>query len=149
MDGKYSRSCIARCYCSCEYRPLIGYRFDSWRMQRIPVAVSSSFTRLKLADVRCMHGFPCARRVFRDLAVGEGAVWTSVSRVKLRLSGEETNGWMVFLKIIRVESSSREGFSARMDVKGQLLLVDFFFFFSIIKGICTVVQVIGFLFAIV
>lgn len=60
-------------------------------MQRIPVAVSSSFTRLKLADVRCMHGFPCARRVFRDLAVGEGAVWTSVSRVKLRLSGNE---WM-------------------------------------------------------
>lgn len=105
-------------------------------MQRIPVAVSSSFTRLKLAD-GVLHArlSMCA---FRDLAMGGGgAVWTSVrfeSEIAVEWRGNE---WMNGL----FENDSNRVFFegrifVRVDVKGQFY---FFFFFSIIKGICMVV----------
>lgn len=116
---------------------LIGYRFDSraYRSKRIPLRSGCGLFKFHAIEIgrhaRCTRG--C---VFRDLAIRlcEGDMG-GYSRFESEIAVEwrGTNGWMVFLKIIWIESSRdfyvECGYTWSGNVKGQLLLIDFFSFF--------------------
>lgn len=137
---------------------LIGYRFDSraYRSKRIPLR--SGCGLFKFHAIEIGRHARCTRAcVFRDLAIRlcEGDMG-GYSRFESEIAVEwrGTNGWMVFLKIIWIESSSRDfyvecGYRWSGNVKGQLLLIDFFFFFSSKEqeSTRTYDRVVGFLFS--
>lgn len=133
---------------------LIGYRFDSraYRSKRIPLR--SGCGLFKFHAIEIGRHARCTRAcVFRDLAIRlcEGDMG-GYSRFESEIAVEwrGTNGWMVFLKIIWIESSSRDfyvecGYRWSGNVKGQLLLIDFFFFFFHQRSRNRLVRMIGWL----